>query len=163
MTLTTQFISPTESASWDLDLERDLLTTVQIEPSISFARFISYNDLTDTIFFDGSEDSGFLAGSLNLIKIKLTSVNGAETILTQAVMFQELPVDEKVAKSEDDKTADHQDVADQSTETQSAGASNENYASEETVDVNVEISVSTKIDQEGRVVIIFSNPLENPE
>ena len=163
VTLTTQFISPIESASWDLDLERDSLTTVQIEPPIDLARFISYNDLTDTLFFDGSQDSGFLAGSLNLIKIKLTSVNGAETILTQAVMFQELPVDEKVAKSEDDKTADHQDVADQSTEAQSAGASNENYASEETVDTNVETYVSTKIDQEGRVVIIFSNPLENPE
>ena len=80
-------------------------------------------------------------------------------------MFQELPVDEEVAQSSenDDKTTDHQGLADQSTEAQSVGASNENLASDETVDTSVKTSVSTKIDQEGRVVITFSNPLENPE
>ena len=72
---------------------------------------MTYNDLTSTIFFDGSQDSGFLAGSLHSINIKLTSVDGAETILTQVVIFQELPVDEKVAQSEDDKATDHQGEA----------------------------------------------------
>ena len=76
-----------------------------------------------------------------------------------------MPIDEKAAQSseDDDKTTDHQDVVDQSTQAQPVGASNENFASDETVDTSVKTSLSTKIDQEGRVVITFSNPLENPE
>ena len=76
-------------------------------------------------------------------------------------MFQELPVDEKAAQSseDDDKITDHHGVADQVTQAQPVGASNENLVSDETVDTNVKTSLSTKIDQEGRVVITFSNPL----
>ena len=35
-----------------------------MEVPLDLARFVTYNALTDTIFFDGSQDSGFLAGSL---------------------------------------------------------------------------------------------------
>ena len=134
------------------------MSTIQIEPAIDLARFMSYNDLTGTMFFDGSQDSGFLAGSLHTISIKLTSsVHGTEAILTKVIRFQELPlVDEIVAAQSE---PDHQGEA---TEAQlPVAASNEISVSGDT---HVETSaVSMEINQEGRVVITFGDPLRNPE
>ena len=58
----TQFISAYKPSNWLLEYDLNSYVQVTLEPNIVLAPYISYNDLTRTIFFNGGESSSYLAG-----------------------------------------------------------------------------------------------------
>ena len=53
-------ISAIEPIEWVLEIDRDLIEHVEIEPQHELKNFISYDDLTQTIHFNGSQKSSYL-------------------------------------------------------------------------------------------------------
>ena len=73
-----------------LRAREDSLTRVSLKPSKDLAPFISYNDLTMTVFFQGSKSSEFLAGIITTIKITLIGPSVKQgNYYTQVVLFKE--------------------------------------------------------------------------
>ena len=60
--LESQFISAVEPSSWVLELNSVTESRIQLEVSPNLARFITFDELTQTISFHGNESSGFLSG-----------------------------------------------------------------------------------------------------
>ena len=56
---------------------------------IYLAPFINFDDFTQTIYFNGSQSSAYLAGKVKAIKISIITSTGIVKDFTQVVIFDE--------------------------------------------------------------------------